>query len=139
MGTRLSKAYMLTKVLTASKQEVVVYLYEGAISYLHRAQMALQNGQRGAFCQAIERVVSILIELSGSLNYTSGGHLALKLDAVYSYLIETLSLASSRADGEALNSCEGILTILYGAWQQAAASLQHQATPPADRQFQVSA
>ena len=48
MATQLSKAYLLTKVLTATKQEVVVYLYEGAISYLHRAGQALKSGDTAA-------------------------------------------------------------------------------------------
>lgn len=138
MGTRLSKAYMLTKVLTASNQEVVVYLYEGAISYLHRAGAALREGQRAAAGTAIERAISILVELSGSLDYTFNSRLALKLDAIYTYLIQTLAQAGGRGDLEALEACEGILGILYDAWQQAAA-LDTGATPRPARQLQISA
>jgi len=43
MPNRLSKAYLLTKVLTATKHEVVVYLYEGAIGYVHRATETLKD------------------------------------------------------------------------------------------------
>ena len=139
MGTRLSKAYLLTKVLTASNQEVVVYLYEGAIGYLHRATEAMREGNRGEAGKLIDRVISILIELSGNLNYNSGGHLALRLDGIYNYLIETLSLANGREDTEALDACEGILVILHDAWRQA---VQMQSdTKPDDhsKQFQVSA
>ena len=81
MGTRLSKAYLLTKVLTASNQEVIVYLYEGAISYLHRSVVALRENQRAIAGAALERCISIVVELSGSLNYSVNSHLALKLDA----------------------------------------------------------
>ncbi len=120
MATPLSRAYLLTKVLTASKVEVIVYLFEGAIGYLHRAQEALREGRRGDAAEAIDRAVHIVIELSGSLNYQSGGPLALRLDGIYNYLIQSLTIASSRGDGEALEACAGILVILHDAWRQAA-------------------
>ena len=138
MGTRLSKAYLLTKVLTANNQEVIVYLYEGVIGYLHRAKTAMHDGRRAEAGSAIERATGILVELSGSLNYATGGHLALKLDAIYSYLIESLALASSRADVGALEACESIMGLLYDAWQQVA-STQQTPAPPRERQLQISA
>ncbi len=138
MGTALSKAYLLTKVLTASKVEVIVYLYEGAIGYLHRATEALRDGRRGEATQAIDRAVHIVIELSGSLNYTVGGQIALRLDAIYNHLIESLTLAMSRGDAEAIESCEGILVILHGAWKQASAADDDHAEDE-EHQLRVSA
>lgn len=138
MGTALSKAYLLTKVLTASKIEVIVYLYEGAIGYLHRAAEALREGHRAQSIQFVDRALHIIIELSGSLNYTTGGQMALRLDTIYNHLIESLTLANARADLEAIESCEGILVILHGAWQQAAASDEHVQTEET-HQLRVSA
>lgn len=138
MGTRLAKAYLLTKVLTANDQEVIVYLYEGAISYLHRAVVFMSDNHRAAAGAALERCISILVELSGSLNYSANSHLALKLDAIYTYLIQTLTLAGGRGDVGALETCEGIMGILYDAWQQAAAmDIQLDAKPA--HQLQISA
>src|SRR6185295_6496773 len=117
MATRLSKAYLLTQVLTANKHEVVVYLYESALGHLHRALEALNSNRRVDAAKSIERVVTIVIELSGSLNYRVGGRLALRLDSIYNYLIETLTLANARGDAEALEACDGILTILHDAWE----------------------
>lgn len=138
MGTRLSKAYMLTKVLTASNQEVIVYLYEGAISYLHRAVVLMRAGERAAAGAAIDRVVSILIELSGSLNYAVHSRLALRLDAIYTHLLHALAHASGSGDVEALEACEGIMNILYDAWQQAA-SLDDKAAARPAAQLHISA
>ena len=138
MASRLSKAYLLTKVLTANRQEVVVYLYEGAIGYLHRAQDALDRGRRDQAGAAIDRAIGILVELSGSLNFATGGHLALRLNSIYNYLIESLALANGRADGEALASCEGILVILHDAWQQAL-TLNGQIPVQAESQIRISA
>jgi flagellar protein FliS len=122
MGTRLSRAYLLTKVLTATSQEVVVYLYEGAIGYLHRAKQALEANDRAAAGIAIERALGIIIELSGTLNFEQGGALAVRLNNIYNFLIESLTLAGGRGSAETIESCESILTILHDAWQQTAAS-----------------
>lgn len=138
MGTRLSKAYMLTKVLTASNQEVIVYLYEGAIGYLHRAVAFMRAGERAAACAAIDRVVSIVIELSGSLNYSANSHLALRLDAIYTHLLHALAHAGGSGDVESLEACEGIMSMLYDAWQQAAALDDKSAARPA-AQLHISA
>ncbi len=138
MGTRLSKAYMLTKVLTASNLEVVVYLYEGAIGYLHRAGEALRDGRRADAFAAIDRATTIVIELSGNLDYKSGGALALRLDSIYNHLIQSLTHAAAAADPEAVEACESVLVILHDAWQQAAVS-SDPATVRPDRQLRISA
>ena len=44
MSTIYSKAYLLTKVLTASKREVILYLYEGALSFIERAIQCRKDG-----------------------------------------------------------------------------------------------
>jgi flagellar protein FliS len=120
VSRKLSKAYLLTKVLTASRQEVVVYLYEGAIGYLHRAGEAWKEKQGTRGAELVDRAISIVIELSGNLNYASGDpRLALRLDSIYNYLIETLTLVKARGDMEALEACEGILVVLHDAWRQA--------------------
>lgn len=140
MARQLNKAYMLTKVLTASKQEVVAYLYEGAVSYLHRAGEALKAGDVATAGQLVERTISIVIELSGNLNFSYGGSLALRLNGIYNYLIKTLSLAVKKHDESSLEACEGILVILHDAWQQACAAQANQPLPEvATRMLQISA
>jgi flagellar protein FliS len=120
MARRLSQAYLLTKILTASKHEVVAYLYEGAIGYLHRAVESWKTPSPARGMELVDRAISIVIELSGNLNYSAGDpQLALRLDRIYNYLIETLTLAKGREDIEAVEACEGILVVLHDAWRQA--------------------
>ncbi|HOE97969.1 MAG TPA: flagellar export chaperone FliS [Candidatus Sumerlaeota bacterium] len=138
MAQKLSKAYLLTKVLTASRHEVIVYLYEGAISYLHRAAQALRDQRHGHAARHVQRAISILIELSGGLDYSRGGHLALRLEAVYNHLIESLTLAAANADLEAVESCSGILSILHDAWRQAS-QMEHDMAATADHALRISA
>lgn len=121
MAAQLSKAYLLTKVMTASTHEVVVYLYEGVIGHVHRAREAMEAGNRAKSGMAIDRAIAILIQLSGSLNYQANSKMALRLDSIYHHLIHNLTLANAHCDQDSLDSCESILTILHDAWKQAAA------------------
>lgn len=119
MARIYSRAYLLTKVLTATNREVVLYLYEGALGFLNRAIQAREKSDASTAGEAIDKVVSILIELSCCLDYNRNGELALRLDSIYNYMIEALSLSNAKQDTEALHTCEGILTILGDAWRQA--------------------
>jgi flagellar protein FliS len=121
MSTLYSRAYLLTKVLTAGRREVILYLYEGALGSLARAIEARRADDRATAGREIDRVIAILIELSGSLDYDKNGELALRLDGIYNYMIEALT-ASNNGDEEPLQACEGVLTILCDAWRQALAS-----------------
>ena len=117
-----SQAYLLTKVLTATEREVIVYLYEGAISYLRRAIKARKAGNEALCGDSVDRVVSILIELSNCLDYDQNGSLALRLDSIYNYLIQALTMSNKEQDLEPLQTAEGIMNILADAWRQAIAA-----------------
>lgn len=114
-----SRAYLLTKVLTASRREVILYLYEGAQNYLNRALKARNNKDEEACAESIERATSIMIELSCCLDYNHNGSLALKLDGIYNYMIEVLTLSNKSREIEPIKTCLSVLTILHDAWQQA--------------------
>lgn len=137
--TTLSKSYLLTKVLTASHRELVLYLYEGAHSFIHRAIEARKREDAAAAGEAIDKVVSIVIELSCGLDYNRNGALALRLDSIYNYMIEVLSECNREGSLEPLETCESILTILADAWRQALES-EATAEPEAERaRLQISA
>ena len=81
----------------------------------------LADGCQQEALLSIDKAVSILIELSGSLNYDSVAQhrLAVQLDGICNYLIGALTQAGASGDLNALESCEGILVILHDAWSQA--------------------
>lgn len=140
MARRLAKAYLLTKVLTASKQEIVAYLYEGAIGYLHRGCEAWNLNQKDRAFQLVDQTVCIIVELSGNLNYAAGNpRLASRLDSIYNYMIETLTLAKLHGDVEAMEACEGILVVLHDAWKQAVQLNRSSEELECDARLQISA
>lgn len=119
MTTRFSRAHLLTQVLTSQQHEVILYLYDGALKHLDRALEAMERRDQRTASESVQRAVSIIIELSGGLDYHRDGALALRLDSIYNYLIEALSMAARTLDLEALETCRSVLTILTEAWGQA--------------------
>ena len=117
-----SNAYMVTKVLTVSNREVILYLYEGAAGFLQRAVEARKRGDETECCESLDRVSSIMIELSSCLDYNRNGSLAIRLDSIYNYMIESLGMSNRQHDLEAIETCLSILAILSDAWRQAIAS-----------------
>lgn len=139
MATRFSRAYLLTKVLTANNREVILYLYEGALSYLSRALEAREADEAAESAESIDRTIAILIELSSSLDYNHDGTLALRLDSIYNYMIEVLTQSNSTQDVAPIATCESILTILCDAWRQAIETEKTDPEPTQQSQLQISA
>lgn len=133
------KAYELTKVLTASNREVLLYLYEGADSLIQRAITERKDGNTAEAGAAIERVISVLIELSCCLDYNQNGSLAVRLDSLYNYMIHALTLAAGTDDLEALETSAGIMHILGDAWRQAIATEKNAKRAAQIPQLQLSA
>lgn len=139
MTTIYSRAYLLTKVLTASNREVILYLYEGAQGFLKRAAESRKAGDEAACGESIDRVISILIELSSCLDYNKNGSLALRLDSIYNYMIEALTHSSKDQEMEPVETCQSILVILSDAWRQAIATEKSVDAEPYHLQLRASA
>ena len=109
MSSQLPNSHMLTEIMTATQQEVTAYLCEGAIGHIHRALKLLADGCQKEALLSIDKAVSILIELSGSLNYDSVAQhrLAVQLDGIYNYLIGALTQAGASGDLNALDESGG--------------------------------
>ena len=82
---------------------------------------------------------AILIELSSGLDYTKNGSLALRLDSIYNYMIDALTLSNREGDMEALLSCESVLKILSDAWHQAVTTEQRTVAEPVAPQLRMTA
>jgi len=139
MSTRFSRAHLLTQVLSTQQHEVILHLYDGALNHLDRAMEALQRRDPRRASEALQRASSIIIELSCGLDYHRDGSLALRLDSIYNYLIEALTMATRSLDLEALETCRSVLVILKEAWGQAVESERRSKLPAVKASFGLGA
>lgn len=115
------KAGVETQVETASPHQIVVMLFEGAISAIATASMHMQLKHPAPKGEAIGKAIDIIEGgLQACLDYQAGGELAEKLGALYQYMCHRLLHANLRNDQKALDEVTGLLKELKGAWEEIA-------------------
>ena len=111
--------YFQNQIGTASREQLLIMLYDGAILFLRQARQAMENGERIVKIEKIGKVVNILTELSNTLDFENGGEIAEQLDSVYWYMIRELIRSNTQDDPEPLMVAERILQDLRDGWVQA--------------------
>jgi flagellar protein FliS len=106
-----------TGLTNASPHAMVTMLFNGAIDAIAQARGAIQAGNIEVKCKAISKAVQIVHEgLRGSLALEAGGELAERLNQLYGYITNRLTLANLRSDDAILEECTRLLTPLRDAW-----------------------
>jgi flagellar protein FliS len=111
--------YFATQIKTATPEQILVMLYDGAIRFIRQARQALEDGQRVTKLEKISRAVAILTELSGTLDFEKGGEIAENLDGLYWYIIRELTRPNKEDEFKAMDVAENILIELREAWAEA--------------------
>ena len=111
------KQYISTQVSTADRLQLVVMLYDGAITFLNQAKgkMAAQDAAgKGLF---LGKALDIIAELNASLNFQEGKEVAANLFQLYNFMTAHLTRANLNWDAAALDDVVKILTQLRDAWE----------------------
>jgi flagellar protein FliS len=117
-------AYRQTAVTTASKEQVLIMLYEGAIKHLKRASAFSISKDVSAKGIAVGKAHDIVNELINSLDFKIGGEVARNLESLYNYIIEQLMKGNLENDHKKFDACTKILEDLLEAWKIAVAQVQ---------------
>jgi len=96
--------------------ELVVMLYDGALTRVSEARAAIERGDLHAFRYAIGRTLGIIGELQNTLDLKAGGPIATSLDNLYSFVTTGLMDASARESAVTLDGIETVLSTLRDAW-----------------------
>ena len=121
MHNKGAQAYLQTQVQSRTPVELVVMLYDGAITFLGQARDAMAAGDLLAKRHALSRGLAIVQELQHMLNMEAGGEVAERLDGLYTYILGRCYEANVRRDGAGLDESIKLLTPLRDAWAAVAA------------------
>ena len=116
--------YKKTSVGTASKEQVLLMLYQAAIKNCKKAIVAIENNEIATKGEYIGKLQDIIIELNNCLDFEVGGDIALELSSLYDYIIHASTQANMNIDSEPLRGCLKVLLNLYDGWKQAIKSLK---------------
>lgn len=115
-------AYQRSAVLTASQEQLIVMLYDGANRFLIQAGVAMGERQIEDAHNKLRRAEMIISHLQASLDFEQGGELASRLAAIYVFCQRHLNQARIHADPERIEQVRGLLCTLRDAWAQIAST-----------------
>ncbi len=111
--------YKKTSILSASKEQILLMLYEGAIKFTKLGIQAAEKKQVAERGKNILRAYDIIMELNATLDHKVGGELSKQLEQLYTFMMEQYTKANITGDAEPLRANVKILENLYDGWKQA--------------------
>jgi flagellar secretion chaperone FliS len=114
----LAHKYREVAVKTANPLQLVVMMYDAAISSLQEAKAHLNRRDIAARSRAINKCISIISELQSCLNIREGGEIAQSLDRLYDYMKRRIFQANVDQSIEPLTEIESLLENLCSAWSE---------------------
>jgi flagellar protein FliS len=121
-------AYKKTSVETASKEQILLMLYQAAIKNCKKAIEAIEVKNVAKKGEYIGKMQDIVVELSNSLDFEVGGDVAKELASLYDYILYSSTQANIKIEKSHLEGCLKVLNTLYDGWTEAIKQLKTQAT-----------
>jgi len=124
-GAQATKAYaqidVESAVMSASQQQLVSMLFDGALSALVRARLFMQDGNIEGKGLSLSKAINIIENgLKQGLAEESGDELTTNLISLYAYMVRRLLQANLRNDVEAIVEVEALLRNIADAWKEIA-------------------
>jgi flagellar protein FliS len=117
MPTNRYPNYIDEEILTADPIRLIQMLYRGALDSITSARRYLKLGDIRARSRAISKALTIVTELSLSLNHSVGGDLSKNLAELYAHTQMLLIQANVKQSDAPLAEAERLLSTLQEAWQ----------------------
>ena len=109
-------AYRERDILTASPAQLVVLVYDHALSNLMRARTAHEKGLEPQCFEALNKARETIMELVITLDDERGGDIAKNLRSLYTFILTELVDAGVRFDAVRLDRITTIVSELRGAF-----------------------
>jgi len=108
-------AYRESAVLTATPEQLVVMLYDGANRFLTQSAIAMRDGRAGLAGEKLRRAEAIIDELLATLDM-SVGEIAERLQALYLFFKEHLMSARLKQDAGKVDEVAQFMRELRSSW-----------------------
>ncbi len=140
-----SNDYLKNQIATASKEQLLIMFYDGAIRFTAQARHAVDNNDISGRTYGINKASAIISELAATLDHKIGKNIAEDLDALYAYMLNELNMANIKNDARRLEIVENLLADLRTTWieaiqiqKQETHGMQAREQQPTHRPFSVA-
>ena len=113
------KQYQKANIETASREQILIMLYDGAIQFLNKAKVAMQNKNYEAIHNNLMGAQNIIQEFINSMDREVAPQLAENLISLYEYFIRRLIQANMKRQMEPIDEVLKYLKSLKATWEQA--------------------
>lgn len=113
------RKYKETQVVSASREKLLLMMYEGAIKFNKLAIKAAEEKNIPERCTNIGRAYDIIMELNNTLDHNVGGEISKNLEQLYMFITDQYTKANINGTVQPLNDALKILETLYEGWVNA--------------------
>ena len=113
------KQYQKSNIETASREQILIMLYDGAIQFLNKAKIAINNKDVEAAHNNLISTQNIIYEFINSLDREVAPDLAARLTSLYEYFIRRLVEANMKKEIAPIDEVLGYLKSLKATWEKA--------------------
>lgn len=124
-----SRAYSRASQETASRERLMVMLFEAALRHMRHAATLLEEGKAVDAMPLMTRASDIVVELAASLDAKAAPELAETLGDLYHFVAARLARAAAFRDAVALREAERAFAPVVEGFQLAVQSLAAQGAP----------
>ena len=114
-----AQRYRAVQLESARPQEILLALYDGCIRFCKAARIQIEDGDLAGKGVSIGKAVAILGELRSTLDHERAPELCERLDQLYLFFQEQLSLANIELDPTLLDPVIALMGDLREAWAEA--------------------
>lgn len=129
------RSYQQTRTKAASREDILIMLYEGAIRFLERSISEFEAGKLGDHKTYLSRGRAIVEEFQNTLDWENGGQITIQLNDLYTHILDGLTDANLKQDMAPIQNAIQILGTLLDGWRGAIKSVKEgdgEERPPED-------
>jgi flagellar protein FliS len=126
--------YKATSIQSASREKILLLLYEGAIKYTKLAIIAAESKQIADRGENLGRAYDIILELNNTLDHKIGGEISKNLEQLYMFITDQYTKTNITGDPLPLKNALRILETLYEGWTKAVEQIKRQNNEKTERE-----
>ena len=118
--------YKTTSIQSASREKLLLMLYEAAIRFIKQAMIAIDRKDIAERGMNIGRAFDIVNELNNTLNHEVGGEISKNLEQLYMFISDQLTKSNATGQRKPLEDALKIMETLFSGWNEALNNLKRE-------------
>lgn len=133
-----NESYRKTQIDTASPENLILMLYDGALRFITQADEAFEAKNNECINNMLLKTQAIFTELLVCLDKNRGGEIAVNLERLYIFFLEKLAQANVQKNPLPMREIKPLIEDLRNTWAEVIKSKVRNAPPPVRSKLNVA-